>query len=263
MTDSATRFRLAVSGALGRMGRRVLALADGAGADVVAAVDQPDKADQKLSDHQVAPAGTPIGDCTLVTGLTAGTDGRTAQVCIDFSTPAAAAKRAAECAAAGIALVSGTTGGDDTLARALDAAATKVPVLLASNFSLGVALAAELTRRAVEVLGPDFECEIVEFHHSQKVDAPSGTALTLARAAAAGAKVKLDDVISNGRSGHTGSRPRQVIGVHAVRGGDVVGEHTVYLLGPQERVEITHKAGARDIFVRGALRTARWLIGQA
>jgi len=158
-----------------------------------------------------------------------------------------------------IAVVSGTTRLDATCERLLEETARVVPVLWAPNTSVGVQVLAELAAEAVRRLGPSFDVEIVETHHRGKIDAPSGTATRLADAVRA-ARADLLDV--HGREGNVGPREADELGVFAVRGGDVIGDHTVHLLGPGERIELTHRATSRDLFARGALQAARFLKGK-
>jgi len=158
--------------------------------------------------------------------------------------------------------VVGTTGLEPEHQQAIDAAGAKVAVVQAANFSLGVNLALALTKRAAEVLDDFFDIEVVEMHHRHKVDAPSGTALALGRAAAEGRGVDLDAVSDRGRDGITGARKRGDIGFAVLRGGNVPGDHTVVFAGDDERIEITHKAGDRMIFARGAVRAALWAAGK-
>jgi 4-hydroxy-tetrahydrodipicolinate reductase len=155
--------------------------------------------------------------------------------------------------------VLGTTGLTAEELAAVDAAAKEIPICFAPNFSLGVNLLLELVRRAASVLDASYDAEIVEMHHRLKKDAPSGTALGLAEALAKGRGVNLDDVACYGRHGIVGERPAGEIGVHAVRGGSVVGDHTVMFAADEERVEITHKASSRAAFAKGALKAAMWL----
>lgn len=180
---------------------------------------------------------------------------RGAEVLIDFSSPAGAGLAAAAAAAAGVGLVVGTTGLGAEHEAAVRAAAERVPVVWSANMSLGVNLLLGLLRQASAAL-PGFDLEIVELHHGGKADAPSGTALAMARAAGR------DMPVRSGRSGVVGVRPKGEVGVLAVRGGDVVGEHTAYLLGPGERLELTHRATNRQIFAHGAVRAARWVAGR-
>jgi 4-hydroxy-tetrahydrodipicolinate reductase len=226
--------RIAIVGGRGRMGRTIAALAAEQGMEVALAIDAGDR---------------------LSALATSGAD-----VVIDFSSPAGTMELAAVAASAGIALVSGTTGLDDDAHAALERAAARIPVAWEPNMSVGVHVLSALVARAVELLGPEFDIEIVEAHHRLKVDAPSGTALRLAevaRSARAGSRFVY------GREGRPGAREAAEIGIHAVRGGDVIGDHSVQLMGPGERIELVHRASSRDLFARGALRVARWVKGKA
>lgn len=182
-----------------------------------------------------------------------------ADVVVDFSAPEATAALVAQCVAGRKAMVIGTTGHDQAALDRIRQAATTVPMVLASNFSTGVNTLFWLTRRAAEILGPDYDVEIVEMHHRLKKDAPSGTARTLAEILAAARRTELSAVARHGRSGLVGPRAAQEIGIHAVRGGDVVGDHTVIFAASGERVELTHRATNRETFAHGALRAARWV----
>jgi 4-hydroxy-tetrahydrodipicolinate reductase len=226
--------RIAVVGARGRMGRTILALAEAQGIEVALAIDTGDRL-----------------------GALAGSG---AEVAIDFSSPGATTELADVAAAAGIGIVSGTTGLGAEAHAALDRAAKRVPVAWEPNMSVGVHVLGALVARAIAMLGPDFDIEIVEAHHRLKVDAPSGTALRIAeiaQEARGGAR------FVHGREGKPGARAPAEIGVHAVRGGDVVGDHSVLLLGTGERIELVHRASSRDLFASGALRVARWIAGKA
>lgn len=183
-----------------------------------------------------------------------------ANVVIDFSSPAGTRAIAPVCAGVNIAIVSGTTGLDDAAEKALDDAAKSVPVFWAPNMSVGVHVLATVVAEAVRMLGTDYDPEIVEAHHRRKVDAPSGTALRLAEAVREGRGKAVE--LEHGRSGQIGPR-KDVIGMHAVRGGGVVGDHTVFLLGESERLELTHRAQSREVFASGAIRAAQWIIGKA
>jgi 4-hydroxy-tetrahydrodipicolinate reductase len=177
---------------------------------------------------------------------------------VDFTTPAATVENAALAANARIVHVIGTTGlseGDET---AIAAAARHATVIKAGNMSLGVNLLAALTRRIAKTLDSAFDIEIVEMHHRHKIDAPSGTALMLGRAAAEGRDVDLDKVSARARDGHTGERRRGDIGFAVLRGGSVVGEHSVIFAADGEIVELTHRAFDRGIFARGAVKAALW-----
>jgi 4-hydroxy-tetrahydrodipicolinate reductase len=182
-----------------------------------------------------------------------------ADVVIDFSVAGIVQELAALCARQKVALVSGTTNLDDAGLRALDRAAEAVPVLWAPNMSLGIQVLAELVELAVRRLGAEFDVEITEIHHKKKVDSPSGTAKRLAEAAK-NARPELEQVHS--RAGDVGQRRSEELGVFGVRGGDVVGDHTVFLFGSGERLELTHRASQRDLFAHGALRAARFLAGK-
>jgi 4-hydroxy-tetrahydrodipicolinate reductase len=181
-----------------------------------------------------------------------------ARVLIDFSSPAIVAGAARACATAGVALVSGTTGLDEQATRAIDEASQHVPVLWEPNMSVGVFVLGEIVRRALAMLGEGFDVEIVETHHGMKADAPSGTARRLAEIA----REVRELTIVTGRDGKPGPRTRGEVGVFAVRGGDVVGDHVVHLLGSGERLELTHRATSRDVFAIGALRAATWIAGR-
>jgi 4-hydroxy-tetrahydrodipicolinate reductase len=182
-----------------------------------------------------------------------------AEVVIDFSTAAAVERLVRVAHRSGVALVTGTTNLGESAVRALDAAAERVPVLCAANMSLGVQALAEVVAQALERLGPEYDVEIVELHHKKKVDAPSGTAKRLFDAVK---KVRRTAEAVEGRSGHTGARRSNEVGVFGVRGGDVIGDHTVYLLGPGERLELTHRASSRELFAHGAIRAAHFVTGK-
>ncbi len=161
------------------------------------------------------------------------------------------------------ALIVGTTGFDAATRALLDKAAEKIPVVQAANMSVGVTLLAQLVRQvAAKLDDATFDIEVVEMHHRHKIDAPSGTALALARAAAEGRNVSLDDVARKSRDGQIGPRPQGEIGLSTLRGGDVVGDHTIIFASEGERIELTHKASSRQIFARGAVRAALWAAGR-
>lgn len=183
-------------------------------------------------------------------------------VVIDFSAHAVTLGVARLCAQHQKALVIGTTGHSDADAAEIRELAKKIPVVWASNFSTGVNTLFWLTRKAAEILGPDFDLEVVEMHHRLKKDAPSGTAKSLAEILADVRKLQLNEAARHGRAGIVGERTQNEIGVHSIRGGDVVGDHTVIFANVGERVELTHKASSRDTFANGALRAAQWLVKQ-
>ena len=177
---------------------------------------------------------------------------------IDFTFHEAVPEHITKAAADGVVYVLGTTGLTAEEQKAVDAAAKKIPVVQSGNFSLGVNLLLGLVRKAAEILGVEYDCEVVEMHHRHKKDAPSGTALMLAKAAAAGRGQDFDAVSVFGREGMVGERPQGEIAVHALRGGSVIGDHTVMFAGDVERVELVHKAQSREAFAAGALRAALW-----
>jgi 4-hydroxy-tetrahydrodipicolinate reductase len=183
-------------------------------------------------------------------------------VVIDFSAHNATAGIAELCAVHGKAVVIGTTGHSNDDRARITGLGSRIPMVLSSNFSTGVNTLFWLTRKAAEILGPAFDLEIVEMHHRQKRDAPSGTARSLAEILAEVRRQQLDDVLLHGRHGIVGERTNAEIGMHSLRGGDVVGDHTVIFAGAGERVELTHKASSRETFANGALRAAVWVAGQ-
>ncbi len=184
------------------------------------------------------------------------------QILIDFSAPQALAGNLAAAQNAQKPILIGTTGLDASHHALIDAAADSIAVLQTGNTSLGVTLLAHLVREAAARLGPDWDIEIVEMHHRMKVDAPSGTALLLGEAAAAGRNIDLAAMSERGRDGHTGKRADGAIGFAALRGGTVAGDHSVIFAGSEERLTLAHNAENRMIFARGAVRAASWLIGR-
>lgn len=184
------------------------------------------------------------------------------RVVIDFTTPEVTAETASLAAKAGVPLVIGTTGLTDGQQRAVQAASKKVAVLHAPNMSVGVNLLFQLAAQAAKALGPSYDIEIVEAHHRMKKDAPSGTALHLARLLADAIGRKLEQAAVYSRHGRDTARQQGQIGIQSVRGGDIVGDHTVIFAGPGERLELTHRASSRDNFARGALLAARWIVDQ-
>lgn len=183
-------------------------------------------------------------------------------VVIDFSFHEATAGFARLCAAHRKALVLGTTGHSDAERTELKELSARMPLVWASNYSTGVNALFYLTKKAAQILGPDFDLEIVEMHHRLKKDAPSGTARTLAEILADVRQQQLDRVLRHGREGLTGERAAAEIGMHSIRGGDVVGDHTVIFAASGERLELTHKASSRETFAAGALRAAQWITGK-
>jgi 4-hydroxy-tetrahydrodipicolinate reductase len=200
----------------------------------------------------------------LVAAIGASSDWRNVSkldVVIDFSSPAGFDGALAYCVAHRIALVSGTTGLEDAQRNAVADAARTIPVLHAANFSLGIAVLTRVLREAAAAL-PDWDLEILEAHHARKVDAPSGTALALGRAAAQARGLDFDQVALLSREGQVGARGGKAIGFASVRAGDIVGEHTALLATAGERLELSHRATDRAIFARGALAAAAWIAGK-
>jgi 4-hydroxy-tetrahydrodipicolinate reductase len=252
---------IAVHGAAGRMGRTVLELLlDDPQARLVAAVDRHGHA--ALGQDAAVLIGRPE---PVRVQLTEDLDRALAeaQVAIDFSSPAATLTLLERCAAARVAAVVGTTGMDSATEHALRALAEVAPVVAAPNFSVGVNVLWALAERAVALVGTEFDLEIIDIHHKQKVDAPSGTALRLAEVVARARGLDPQRAAVHGREGIVGARRAEEVGIHALRGGDVVGDHTLMLAGPGERIELTHRAHGRHIFARGAIRAAHWVINRA
>lgn len=244
--------KIALNGAAGRMGRRIADLAAHAGHEIVAPID-----------HKFVGEvyGAVINDLRFRSPVVGEYHGG-ADVLIDFSLPEGFRARLADCLKHGTPLVSGTTGlTADDFAK-LEKAAKTIPVLWAPNMSVGVNLLFALAKQAAAALPESYDIEIIEMHHRRKVDAPSGTALGLLHAVCAGNGRNPEQVVKHGREGHTGERSLTEIGMHALRGGDVVGDHTVVFATEGERIELTHKASSRDTFAGGALRAAEWLAGR-
>ena len=252
--------KVAVMGAAGRMGRELIrAIAATPGASVSGGTES---------------TGSPflgrdLGDLAGIepVGIVASDDAAAviaaADAIVDFTSPAATVAFARLAAASGTAHVIGTTGFSAEHETAISEAAKRIPIVKAGNMSLGVNLLVALTKRVAAALGNDFDIEIIEMHHRMKIDAPSGTALMLGEAAAAGRQVGLAEKSVRTRDGHTGARRAGDIGFATLRGGSVVGEHTVIFAGEGERIELTHKASDRGIFARGAVKAAVWAKGRA
>ncbi len=205
-------------------------------------------------------------DLQVVGQIDQGDDLRTVipqgDVVIDFSSHSATPAIAALCAEYRKPMVIGTTGHSNEDRSQITRHSATIPMVLSSNFSTGVNTLFWITRKAAEILGPNFDLEVVEMHHRLKRDAPSGTAKTLAEILAGVRQQQLDKVLRAGRSGIVGERTAQEIGLHSVRGGDVVGDHTVIFAAPGERIELTHRASNRETFANGALRAAQWVVSQ-
>jgi 4-hydroxy-tetrahydrodipicolinate reductase len=252
--------RVGITGAAGRMGRTLIeavAMA-GDGLKLAAAIERPESSLLGADAGELAGIGRNgvalAGSLEEVIG--------DIDVLIDFTVPAATLANAALCARQGVALVIGTTGFTTEEQARIESAAAATPVCKASNFSTGVNLCFKLLDMAAKVLGDEVDIEVYEAHHRHKIDAPSGTALSMGEVVARALGRNLAEVAVYGREGQTGPRERETIGFATVRAGDIVGDHTVTFAAEGERVEITHKASSRMSFARGAVRAAGWLAGK-
>ncbi len=251
--------RIGIVGAAGRMGRHL----------IEATLQHPDLAlgaavERKGSGFVGADAGELAGQGRQGVAIT---DDLAAalgaiDVLIDFTIPEATVTNARACAENGVAMVIGTTGLTDEQKAEINTAAARVGVVFAANYSVGVTLSLKLIDMAARVLGDDYDVEVVEAHHRHKIDAPSGTALRMGEVLAEALGRDLKQCAVFGREGRTGERDSKTIGFETIRGGDVVGDHTVMYLGIGERLEITHKASSRMTFAKGAIRSAAWITGQ-
>lgn len=228
--------KVIINGAKGRMGQALLACAARIPEiEIVGAIDQGDDLNGLLPK---------------------------ADVVIEFSFHSVTLGVTELCAKHGKAIVIGTTGHKPEEKAKILAFGSKIPLVMATNFSTGVNTLFWLTRKAAQILGPAFDLEVVEMHHRLKKDAPSGTATTLLEILGDVRKVQLEEALRHGRKGITGERTSSEIGIHAIRGGDVVGDHTVIFANNGERVELTHKASSRETFANGALRASQWVVQQ-
>jgi len=241
--------RVGVAGILGRVGRHLAA-------ELAATPDDFAGGTVRARPDEAAPEGAVL--FTDLASLAA-----CAEVVIDFTHASTTEAHAAILAQAGVAWVLGTTGLSDAAQEAVARAARRIPIVQAANFSPGVTLVTELARRMAASLPADpYDAEILEMHHRQKVDAPSGTALAIGRAVAEGRGVRLPDMRDSGRDGHTGTRRTGAIGFAALRGGQIVGDHSLLFTSGEEQIVLTHRAFDRRVFALGALRAARWLEGR-
>ena len=254
-----TALRIGILGAGGRMGRALIqATVEEPQATLAAAIDRAGGASVGVDAGVLAGVdaqGVSVGD-SLAAVL------NEVDVLIDFTTPDATVAHAAACQKAGVAMVIGTTGLNETQLAALRSAAEETAIVFAPNMSVGVNLVFKLLDIASRVLGDSVDIEIIEAHHRHKVDAPSGTALRMGEVIAAALGRDLKQCAVYGREGQTGARDRQTIGFETIRAGDIVGDHTALFAADGERVEITHKASSRMTFARGAVRAALWLQGR-
>jgi 4-hydroxy-tetrahydrodipicolinate reductase len=250
---------IAVIGAAGRMGKALIeTIAETQGARLSAALEHPDSSLLGADAGELAGIGR--NNIQIAASLAEVADDF--DVLIDFSIPAVTAANAAFCAEHGKKMVIGTTGLNDKQLQQVLAASQSNAVCMASNYATGVNLCFKLAELAASVLGDDVDIEISEAHHRHKIDAPSGTALSLGESVAGALGRNLKEVAVYGREGQAGARDRQTIGFATVRAGDIVGDHTVMFAADGERVEITHKASSRMAFARGAVRAAKWLSTQ-
>jgi 4-hydroxy-tetrahydrodipicolinate reductase len=240
--------KVAIAGAGGRMGRALIeALLADRELTLAAAFDVPGS----------AAVGSQIGGVTVAPDAVAAI--RAADVLVDFTRPEGTLAHLAHAKA----IVIGTTGFSESQMKSIEEAAKRVPIVMAANFAVGVNAAYKLAETAARILGDGYDVEIIEAHHRHKVDAPSGTALKLGQVVAKALNRKLSGVARHGRQGETGERPAREIGFHAIRGGDIVGEHTVMFAGQGERLEVTVRSQSRATYAAGALRAARFLKGRA
>lgn len=250
---------LVIAGAAGRMGRALIEAAAAAGARIAFGLERADHP------QRAADCGELAGIGRLDAPIRTDFDGSAAEfdVLIDFTRPDATLAHLARCAELRRAMVIGTTGIDAAGQEKIRSAATIIPIVYAPNMSVGVNLCLKLVELVAQTWGSEADIEIIEAHHRNKIDAPSGTALALGRAAARGLGRELDDEIAiYTRHGHTGERPRPAIGFATIRAGSIVGDHSVMFATEGERIEITHRAESRLNFARGAIRAALWLHGK-
>lgn len=248
--------RTAIHGAAGRMGRNLLAACiEDPRLELAAAIEH------EGHDALGQDAGSLIGQAPTGVSISADTSLADVDVVIDFTRPEGTLSIMDRCREAGVALVIGTTGFRPEQRARIGEAATAIPIVLAPNMGVGVNLLFGLVEAAARTLDDQYDIEIVEAHHRHKVDAPSGTALRLGELAASGRGISLRDHAVYAREGNTGERERGTIGFSTIRGGDIVGEHTVLFAGAGEQVEITHRATSRRVFASGAMRSAAWIHG--
>jgi 4-hydroxy-tetrahydrodipicolinate reductase len=250
---------IAVAGVAGRMGGAIVrAVVFDPGASLVNGFEAPGHpaAGKKLSE---------VAGCARAEGLVGDGPGealKAAEVLVEFTTPTSSLTNLKECAKLGKAAVIGTTGLDAAQQKEMARLAKKVPVVFAPNMSVGMNLMFKLASMITLVLGPDYALELMEAHHDHKKDAPSGSAMRLLEEMATARGFKLSQALRHGRQGLVGARSKGEIGVSVIRGGDIVGEHTVFFIGQGERIELTHRAHSRDTFAQGAVRAALWVIKQ-
>ncbi len=251
--------KVSIMGIAGRMGRSIYHLLDAEDdIQIVGATEIDSHADMGKD------IGIVVGDREIGAALTADIDEACsdADVIVDFTTPSSTMKNADYASSTAKAMVIGTTGFDDNQKSELSELSKNFPCVISPNMSIGVNVMFEATKRLAEVLGDDFDVEIIEAHHKHKVDAPSGTALRLGEAAAEGLSRDFSSVARYERHGAIGERKKNEIGMQSIRAGDIVGEHTVMFCGSGERIELTHRAMSRNNFAKGVLRAVKWIPGR-
>lgn len=259
-TNSKNTLAIGIMGATGRMGRMLIeAVVENPDCQLVAAIARPESSLVGSDAGEVA--GIEVKQIAIVDDLSAVIDD--IDVLIDFSLPDATEKTIQLCANHGVAMVIGTTGLTQSQEAMIDDAARQIPIVYAGNYSTGVNLSLKLLEIAAKAFGDTADVEVIEAHHKHKIDAPSGTAFMMADAVASARGQHLKDVAVYGREGQTGERKSGSIGIHAIRGGEIIGDHTVMFIADGEMVEITHKARSRMTFAAGAVRAATWLINQS
>ena len=250
-----------VTGAAGRMGSRIInVLSTSEGIRLSGAVER--KGHPQLNQDACGPAGiASSGVLTLITDDLPGSL-KAGDVLIDFTHPEASMEHFRVCAEMGKPLVIGSTGFSADQMAEIGRYVQKVPCVLSPNMSIGVNLCFKVLAEIAAIIGEDYDMEIVEAHHRMKKDAPSGTAVKMAQVLARAVNRSLDEVGVYARKGMIGERTKKEIGIQTLRGGDIVGEHTVMFAGKGERIEITHRAHSRDTFAAGAVRAAKWVVGK-
>lgn len=250
-----------VTGAAGRMGSRIInVLSTSEGIRLAGAIER--KGHPLAGQDACGPAGIPAGTILTLIGDDLALAFKTGDVLIDFTFPEASLEHIKICAELGKPIVIGSTGFSKEQLDLVKQYVQKIPCVLSPNMSIGVNLCFKVLDEIARTIGEDYDMEIVEAHHRMKKDAPSGTAVKMAQVLAAAVKRNLDEVGVYSRKGMIGERTQKEIGIQTVRGGDIVGEHTVLFAGKGERIEITHRAHSRDTFAAGAVRAAKWVVGK-
>jgi len=250
-----------VTGAAGRMGSRIInVLSTSEGIRLSGAIER--KGHPLVGQDACGPAGIPAGAVLTVISDDLAAALKTGDVLIDFTFPETSLEHIKTCAELGKAVVIGSTGFSKEQLNVVNRHVQKIPCVLSPNMSIGVNLCFKVLAEIARTIGEDYDMEIVEAHHRMKKDAPSGTAVKMAQVIAAAVNRNLDEVGVYARKGMIGERTRKEIGIQTVRGGDIVGEHTVLFAGKGERIELTHRAHSRDTFAAGAVRAAKWVVGK-